>query len=62
MPIKVKGKKYKTFTGAKNAVKKSKGLSDKKAAAYVATVDRAQNKKGKTKSKTAAAKKKGKKR
>ena len=35
-------KKYKTFGKAKAAVKKKKGLSDKRAAAYVATVERKQ--------------------
>ena len=43
MPINIKGKKYKTFAGATNAVAKSKGISKERAAAYVASVERKQN-------------------
>ena len=44
MPVKLGKKIYKNFTSAKEAVKKSKGLSDGRAAAYVASVERAQGK------------------
>lgn len=47
MPIKLGKKKYKTFSGAKRAIMKKRGLSAKRAAAYVATIDRKQNKKRK---------------
>jgi hypothetical protein len=45
MPIKMGKKSYKTFSGAVKAIQKKKGWSKKKASAYVATVDRRQNKK-----------------
>jgi hypothetical protein len=46
-------KKYKSFGKATAAVAKKKGLSKKRAAAYVATVERAQKvKKKKAKSKS----------
>jgi len=47
MPIKLGKKKYKTFSGAVKAIQKKKGLSKKRASAYVATVDRLQHKKKK---------------
>lgn len=49
MPIRLGKKKYKSFSGAKRAIMKKKGLSAKRAAAYVAVIDRKQNKKGKRK-------------
>jgi hypothetical protein len=42
MPIRMGKKKYKSFSTAKKAIKKKKGLSDKRAAAYVAAVERKQ--------------------
>ena len=42
MPVKLGKKSYKNFEKAKEAVKKNKGLSDKRASAYVAAVERAQ--------------------
>lgn len=42
MPVKMGKKRYKTFGKAKAAVKKKKGLSDKRAAAYVAATERYQ--------------------
>lgn len=47
MPIRMGKKKYKSFGGAVKAVMKKKGLSKKRASAYVATIDRRQNKKNK---------------
>lgn len=47
MPIRMGKKKYKTFKGAVRAVMKKKGLSKKRASAYVATVDRKEHKKKK---------------
>jgi hypothetical protein len=47
MPIKIGKRKYKSFKGAQKAVAKKKGISMKRAGAYVATVDRAQHKKKK---------------
>jgi hypothetical protein len=44
MPVKLGKKSYKNFEKAKEAVKKNKGLSDKRASAYVAAVERAQGK------------------
>ncbi|HZD36326.1 MAG TPA: hypothetical protein VE130_14080 [Nitrososphaeraceae archaeon] len=44
MPVKLGKKTYKDFASAKEAIKKSKGLPDKRAAAYVASVERAQSK------------------
>jgi hypothetical protein len=44
MPVKLGKKSYKNFAGAKKAVKESKGLSDKRASAYVASIERAQGK------------------
>jgi hypothetical protein len=44
MPVKLGKKSYKNFAGAKKAVKERKGLSDKRASAYVASVERAQGK------------------
>lgn len=44
MPVKLGKKSYKNFASAKEAVKKSKGLSEKRASAYVASVERAQGK------------------
>ena len=44
MPVKLGKKSYKNFASAKKEVKKSKGLSDKRASAYVASVERAQGK------------------
>ena len=41
MPVKLGKKKYKTFGTAAKAVAKKKGISKKRAAAYVATVERA---------------------
>lgn len=40
MPVRLGKKKYKTFGKARAAVQKKKGLSKKRAAAYVATVER----------------------
>lgn len=39
MPIKIGKKSYKRFSSAKNAIAKKKGLSGKRAAAYVAKVE-----------------------
>lgn len=44
MPVRLGKKSYKNFEKAKEAVKKNKGLSDKRASAYVAAVERAQGK------------------
>jgi hypothetical protein len=44
MPVKLGKKSYKNFEKAKEAVKKNKRLSDKRASAYVAAVERAQGK------------------
>ena len=44
MPVKLGKKSYKNFASAKEAVKKNKGLSEKRASAYVASVERAQGK------------------
>ena len=40
MPVRMGSKKYKTFGRAVSAVRKKKGLSKKRASAYVATVER----------------------
>jgi hypothetical protein len=37
MPVKLGKKSYKNFEGAKEAVKRDKGLSEKRASAYVAS-------------------------
>ena len=63
MPVKLGKKSYKNFASAKEAVKKSKGLSEKRASAYVAVVERAQGKDPRTgkkiqKRKTSARRKK----
>lgn len=42
MPVRLGKKKYKSFSSAKAAIKKKKGLSDKRAAAYVASIERRQ--------------------
>jgi len=44
MPVKLGKKSYKSFDNAKKAIKKKKGLSNKRASAYVAAVERAQGK------------------
>jgi hypothetical protein len=44
MPVKLGKKSYKNFESAKEAVKKTKGLPEKRASAYVASVERAQGK------------------
>jgi hypothetical protein len=48
MPVKMGKKKYKTFGSAKKAIMKKKGLSAKRAAAYVAATERYQGKDPKT--------------
>jgi hypothetical protein len=63
MPVKLGKKSYKNFEKAKEAVKKNKGLPDKRASAYVAAVERAQGKDPRTgnkikKRKTSAQRKK----
>lgn len=63
MPVKLSKKNYKNFEKAKKAVKKNKGLSDKRASAHVAGVERAQGKDPRTgkkirKRKTSAQRKK----
>lgn len=40
MPVKLGKKRYKNFNSAKRAVMRKKHLSSKRAAAYVATVER----------------------
>jgi hypothetical protein len=45
LTIKGKQKTYKKFNSAVTAVAKAKGISKERAAAYVSTVDRKQNKK-----------------
>lgn len=52
MPVKLGKKSYKNFASAKEAVKKNKGISDKRASAYVASVERAQGKDPRTGKKT----------
>ena len=42
MPVKLGKKSYKNFESAKEAVKKTKGLPETRASAYVASVERAQ--------------------
>lgn len=42
MPVKLGKKSYKNFEGAKEAVRRDKRLSEKRASAYVASVERAQ--------------------
>ena len=49
MPVKMGKKSYKNFASAREAVKRSKGLSEKRASAYVAAVERAQGKDPRTK-------------
>ncbi|MGA6989602.1 MAG: hypothetical protein WBX81_04250 [Nitrososphaeraceae archaeon] len=44
MPVNLGKKSYKNSEGAKEAVKRDKGLSEKRASAYVASVERAQGK------------------
>ena len=44
MPVKLGKKKYKTFDKATEAVAKKKGISKERAAAYVASVERAKGK------------------
>jgi hypothetical protein len=44
VPVKLGRKSYKNFASAREAVKKNKGLSEKRASAYVASVERAQGK------------------
>ena len=44
MSVKLGKKSYKNSEGAKEAVKRDKGLSEKRASAYVASVERAQGK------------------
>jgi hypothetical protein len=63
MPVRLGKKSYKNFEKAKEAVKKNKGLSDKRASVYVAAVERAQGKDPRTgnkikKRKTSAQRKK----
>jgi hypothetical protein len=41
MPVRLGKKKYKSFKGAQRAIAKKKGISMKRAAAYVASVERA---------------------
>lgn len=57
MPVKLGKKSYKNFASAKNAIKKSKALSDKRASAYVASVERALGKDPRTGKKTTKRKK-----
>ncbi len=52
MPVKLGKKSYKNFASAREAVRKSKGLSEKRASAYVAAVERAQGKDPRTGKKT----------
>jgi hypothetical protein len=52
MPVKLGKKSYKNFASAKEAVKKNKGISDERASAYVASVERAQGKDPRTGKKT----------
>ncbi|MGH9987169.1 MAG: hypothetical protein ACRD8W_24750 [Nitrososphaeraceae archaeon] len=52
MPVKLGKKSYKNFASAKEAVKKNKGISDERASAYVALVERAQGKDPRTGKKT----------
>lgn len=52
MPVKLGKKSYKNFASAKGAVKKNKGISDERASAYVASVERAQGKDPRTGKKT----------
>ena len=52
MPVKLGKKSYKNFASAKEAVKKNKGISDERASAYVASVERAQGKDPRTEKKT----------
>jgi hypothetical protein len=52
MPVKSGKKSYKNFASAKEAVKKNKGISDERASAYVASVERAQGKDPRTGEKT----------
>ena len=40
MPVKMGKKTYKTFKGAQRAIAKKKGISMKRAGAYVASVER----------------------
>ena len=42
MPVNLGKKSYKNSEGAKEAVKRDKGLSEKRASAYVASVERLQ--------------------
>jgi hypothetical protein len=42
MPVRMGKKKYKTFKSAQKAVAKKKGISMKRAGAYVASVERKQ--------------------
>ncbi|NAL78039.1 hypothetical protein DYY65_07300 [Nitrososphaera sp. AFS] len=42
MPVKLGKKKYETFSGASAAVQKKKGISKKRANAYVAAIERKQ--------------------
>jgi hypothetical protein len=63
MPVNLGKKSYKNSEGAKEAVKGDKGLSEKRASAYVASVERAQGKDPRTgkkikKTKTRAQRKK----
>ena len=63
MPVNLGKKSYKNSEGAKEAVKRDKGLSEKRASAYVASVERAQGKDPRTgkkikKTKTRAQRKK----
>ncbi len=44
MSVKLGKNSYKNFASAKEAVKKNKGISDERASAYVASVERAQGK------------------
>lgn len=52
MPVKLGKKSYKNFASAKEAVKENKGISDERASAYVASVERAQGKDPRTGGKT----------
>jgi len=48
IPVRLGKKSYKNFASAKEAVKKTKRLSEERASAYVASVERAQGKDPKT--------------
>jgi len=49
MPIKIGSKTFKTFDAAVRHIKKTRHLTEERAKAYVAAIDRKQNKRSKKK-------------